>query len=153
MGVSGPELHSVPWCHSLGGLLCPASVWSAKPCHGRDVRRPGAALHRPAQSLLTAANLPPRGGRDRHPVLELHRQHRLLPPGERIDLVRSDHSYKVTATQGRGREVEDFYWLLDQFWDQAYQKFVEASKAASMETVPSIIMWSSEYLHQHEHVT
>ena len=48
--------------------------------------------------------------------------------------------------------MEDFYWLLDRFWNKTYDKFVEASLAANMSSAPSVIMWSSEYLHQHQQV-
>ena len=49
--------------------------------------------------------------------------------------------------------MEDFYWLLDHFWDKTYQKFVAASKVANMSSAPSVILWSSEYLHHHKPVT
>ena len=46
--------------------------------------------------------------------------------------------------------MEDFYWLLDIFWNKTYDKFAEASKRANMSSVPSVIMWSSEYLHHRQ---
>ena len=46
--------------------------------------------------------------------------------------------------------MEDFYWLLDKFWNKTYAKFVEASQRANMSSAPSVILWSSEYLHHHQ---
>ena len=49
--------------------------------------------------------------------------------------------------------MEDFYWLLDQFWNKTHHQFVLASQRANMSSAPSVILWSSEYLHHHQQVT
>ena len=72
LGVGQLELHSLPGCEAMGGLLCAASMWTARPLRGRDVRGAGRPLRRPPHSVLPASGLPPRRGRGRHPLLEFN---------------------------------------------------------------------------------